>query len=70
MSEYSLWMADTGCTAWARRMVRALRDTSAMLGAVFASSPAAIFMTDERDRVEIWNPASAEIFGVPDANGE
>ena len=47
---------------------RALRDTSAMLGAVFASSPAAIFMTDEHDRVEIWNPASAEIFGVPDAN--
>ena len=44
---------------------RTLRDTSALLGAVFESSPAAIFMTDADDRIEVWNPAAEAIFQAP-----
>ena len=43
---------------------RTLSDTSALLQAVFASSPAAIFMTDAHGLVEVWNPAASEMFGA------
>jgi PAS domain S-box-containing protein len=46
----------------------ALSHTSALLEAVFDSSPTAIFMTDDAGAIEVWNPAAEQIFDAPAAS--